>query len=168
MFTRRTWSLSRWRVLIVITSSCETGIAMFTWELNFTDTFQFSWNSLTKVQVLLNDKDNDKCFWEAVSVTIVPSCRERRILGYWFNQGPRYSLGGRRRRQLHSDLLAFWRIEIMTYWLSVILMTFWTTLILIPKLKRCILTYWHTDILTCGHNVFWHPVDILNNFCFDN
>ena len=24
------------------------------------------------------------------------------------------------------------------------------------------------DILTYRHNVFWHPVDILNNFCFDN
>ena len=33
-------------------------------------------------------------------------------------------------------------------------MTFWTTFILIPKLKSCILTYWHIDILT-----YWH-IDI--------
>ena len=35
-----------------------------------------------------------------------------------------------------------------------LLMTFGTIFILIPKLKSCILTYWHTDILT-----YWH-VDI--------
>ena len=43
-------------------------------------------------------------------------------------------------------------------------MTFWTTFILIPKLKSCILTYWHIDIAkkifltSCWHSeqlLFW-------------
>ena len=43
-------------------------------------------------------------------------------------------------------------------------MTFWTTFILIPKLKNCILAYWHIDIAkkifltSCSHSeqlLFW-------------
>ena len=65
----------------------------------------------------------------------------------------------------------------LSFYLSDIPLTFWTTFILITKLKSLsvlYLSFCQSVCLSVCLSVcisvflsFWHPVDILNNFCFD-
>ena len=67
----------------------------------------------------------------------------------------------------------------MAFYLSDILLTFWTTSVLITKLKTWKSHYVCNSVCLPGalsiflhvclsDLTFWHPVNILNNFCFDN
>ena len=56
-----------------------------------------------------------------------------------------------------SSCLSDWRFDI--------LLTFWKTFVLISKLKSLSVC---PSICRSVFLSFWHPVDILNNFCFDN
>ena len=66
----------------------------------------------------------------------------------------------------------------LSFYLSDILLTFWTTFVLITKLKSRFVFYLSFCLsvrLSVFQTVcrpvflpFWHPVNILNKFCFDN
>ena len=59
------------------------------------------------------------------------------------------------------------------YYLSDIQLTFWTSFVLMSKLKNlsfCFSFCLSVCLAVCRSLClsFWHPVDILSNFCFDN